>query len=155
MTRIYRWNPFREMVEMQKSLDRMFGEVNRSFGESEWSAAGNWLAVDVIENNDAYILTADLPGVVSDDINITLHENVLTISGEIHTEEVEEGTRSLLNERRYGVFRRSITLPNTINGDNVEASFDNGVLTLTLPKSEASKPRQIAVKSHPVLTSEN
>lgn len=155
MTRIYRWNPFREMVEMQNSLNRMFNEVNRSFGENEWAAAGNWLGVDVIEDPDNYIVTANLPGMLPEDIDITMHEHTLTIRAEVTAPELPEGTRRLLNERRYGQFRRSITLPEAVDADNVEANFHNGVLTLSIPKSEVAKPRQISVKNPTMLASEN
>ena len=157
MTRIYRWNrnPFHEMVEMQNSLNRMFSEVNRSFGENEWATAGNWLTVDVVESDDAYFVTANLPGINPDDIDITLHESTLTIRAEVIAPEIPEGTRRLLNERRYGQFRRSITLPETVDADHVEAEFNNGVLVLSIPKSEAAKPRQISVKNQTLLSSEN
>lgn len=158
MSNITRWNPFREMVDMQRQLDRVFDEMNRGIGNSEWTQGGNWLALDVHENEDGYIVETDLPGINIDDINITLHENTLTISAEINREETQDSDRRLLSERRYGRFQRSIRLGNTIDADNVDATYENGVLTLMLPKSEASKPRQIAINGNtvnPQLTNQN
>ena len=155
MTRIVRWNPFREIVDMQRQLDRVFDEMNRNLPDSDWTESGNWLALDVHETDDNYLVETDLPGITPDDIDITLHENTLTITAEIHREDVQEGERRIVSERRYGRFQRSIRLPETVDADHVEASFENGVLMLTLAKSEASKPRQITVKAHKILTTEN
>ena len=145
MARIVRWNPFDEMVAMQRQMDRLFEDATRN-------EAGNRVALDVHENEDVYTVIAELAGLTADDIDITLHDNVLTITGEIEREEIAEGERRLLAERRYGLFRRSIQLNDHIDADNVEATYDNGLLTLTLPKSEASKPRQIAAKTGAMLT---
>ena len=155
MARIVRWNPVREIVDMQRQLDRVFDEMNRNFSDNDWTESGNWLALDVHENDDNYIVETDLPGINPDDINITLHENTLTISAESIREDVQEGEHRIVSERRYGRFQRSIRLPDAVDVDNVEANYDNGVLSLTLAKSEASKPRQISVNNAKMLTSEN
>ncbi|MGJ3238076.1 MAG: Hsp20/alpha crystallin family protein [Anaerolineae bacterium] len=155
MTHIVRWNPFREIVDMQRQLDRVFDEMNSSLGDSKWSETGNWLALDVHENADNYIVETDLPGINPDDINITLHDNMLTISTETQREDVQEGERRIVTERRYGRFQRSIRLPETVDPEQVDASYDNGVLKLTLAKSEVSKPRQIKVNDARMLTTEN
>ncbi len=155
MARIVRWNPVREIVDMQRQLDRVFDEMNRNFSDNDWTESGNWLALDVHENDDNYIVETDLPGINPDDINITLHENTLTISAESIREDVQEGERRIVSERRYGRFQRSIRLPDAVDADNVEANYDNGVLSLTLAKSEASKPRQISVNNAKMLTTEN
>lgn len=155
MSRIVRWNPFREIVDMQRQLDRVFDQMSNSLNDDDWTPTGNWLALDVHENDDNYFVEADLPGINPDDIDITFHENTLSITAETTREDVQEGERRLVSERRYGRFQRSIRLPNSIDVDNVEANYDNGVLTLTLPKSEASKPRQITVNNDKLLTSQN
>ena len=155
MTRIVRWNPIREIVDMQRQLDRVFDEVNRNFADSDWTESGNWLALDVHENDNNYIVETDLPGINPDDIDVTLHDNTLTITAEVNREETKEGERRIVSERRYGRFQRSIRLPDAIDADKVGANFDNGVLTLTLAKSEASKPRQISVNNKKMLTTEN
>ncbi len=143
--RIVRWNPVREMAAMQSAMDRMFDEFGRGINGFDGTTT-NWLALDVNENDDAYVVQADLPGVNPDDINITLNDNVLTISAETQREETHENERRIITERSYGKYSRSLTLPNTVESDKVEADYENGVLRLTLPKSEKAKPRQISVK---------
>lgn len=155
MARIIRWSPFREMVDMQRRMDRLFEEVTNNYEGNEWTEAGNWLALDVHDNGESYFVEADLPGFNADDIDITLHDHTLTISGEMSRSEPQEGENRILAERRYGLFRRSVRLPDAVDADAVEANYENGVLKLTLPKSEAAKPRQITVKNAPLLTNEN
>lgn len=155
MSKVIRWNPLREMVDMQRQLDRVFDEMNNNFTQSDWTQTGNWLAFDIHENEDNYIVETDLPGIDPDNIGVTLHENTLTVTAEINREELQEGERQLISERRYGRFQRSVRLPETVDADKVEANFENGVLMLTIAKSEATKPRQISVNSHKMLTNEN
>lgn len=157
MTRyIKTWNPVREMAAMQHAIDRVFDETWRSLNNGDNPAiSGNWLALDIQENDDMYTVVADLPGINPDDIDITLHDHTLTIAGEVVREELPDGTRSLLAERTVGKFRRTVNLPNDIDSDRVEASYENGVLHLTLPKSEISKPRQISVNSKTLLSNGN
>lgn len=143
MARIVRWNPMREMAAMQSAMDRLMDDTWNNYNDT---LGGNMLALDVHENENGYIVTADLPGLEPDQIDITLHDNNLTISGEIVKQEQAEGVKTLVTERSYGAFRRSINLPAAIDADAVEADYTNGVLTLTLPKSEAARPRQIAVR---------
>lgn len=152
-SRIVRWNPVREMVAMQSAMDRMFDEVTRNFGDLP--TVGNTLPLDVHENDAHYTIAANLPGLTADDIEITLHENTLTISGEFVRQEAPEGTREWLSERVFGKFSRTLTLPNAVDADAVEATYDNGVLTLTLPKAESARPRQIAVNSKGLLNNPN
>lgn len=105
-----------------------------------------WLpAVDIYESDDAFVATADLPGLKKDDIDVSIEDNVLTVSGERKFEQSEgEGTFRRV-ERSYGTFRRSFTLPRGVDSAKVEAKFEDGVLTLTLPKSEMAKSRKITV----------
>lgn len=154
--RVVRWNPFREMAAMQSAMDRMFDEMNRSMGSMgsmEPMTAGNWVPMDVQENDDIFLVEAELPGINPDDIDITLHENTLTISGETEREETKEGERRVISERNYGKFRRSVTLPTPVKADDVEANYEDGVLRLTLPKEETAKPRQISVRPRNLITS--
>jgi HSP20 family protein len=150
MANITRWNPLREMAAMQNALDRIFDDSWRGwqpvFGEG--GNALNNLALDVQENDNEYIVSTELPGVQSDNINVRLHNDMLTIEGEIRERTVEkEGTRSLMKERYYGRFSRTIRLPQPVHRDKVEANFENGVLTLTLPKSPEAQPHMIPVKT--------
>lgn len=146
MTRIVRWNPVRDMAEMQSALDRLFENTLQTYSAN---GGHNWLALDVHEDENSYTVKADVPGLTPDNLDITLHENVLTIHAEFNTEKTqEENGRVIVSERRSGSFRRSVTLPVNVDADKVVADYENGVLTLTLPKSEAARPRQIAVKAH-------
>ena len=103
--------------------------------------------VDIVEQDNAFIATVDLPGIKKEDIEISLDEGVLSISGERKLEHQvgEEGTAYRLIERSYGAFSRSFTLPQGVDFTKVEANFADGVLKLTLPKSEAAKPRKITI----------
>jgi HSP20 family protein len=140
-----RWNPLREMAAMQNAMDRLFDEAWRNWQPIYGETGANTLAVDVHETDQAYIVTTALPGVQGDNINIRLHNDLLTIEGEIPQPTVENA-RSLTQERIYGRFTRTLRLPQPVNRDAVEAHFENGVLTLTLTKAAEAQPRQIPVK---------
>ncbi len=145
MANVIRWDPFREMMQMRRSVDRMMDQAMDGNG---WDEPMRWaLPVDVVENNDAYIVKASLPGVNPDDINITYDNHVLTLSTEMQAEEEKKEERYLLRERRYGSFSRSITLPNMVDASKIEAQYEAGVLTLTLPKAEEMKPRRIPIQA--------
>ena len=103
-------------------------------------------AFEVKETVDAFILKGDIPGVAEADLDIAVHNNVLTVSGTRHAEERQEGESFALYERQYGSFSRSFSLPDTADGERVEAKLDSGVLTLTIWKKAEAKPRKIAVK---------
>ena len=129
-------------------FDRAFDNF---WNDSDFVADGEsgqrtWLpAVDIYENDDAFVATADLPGLKKDDIDVALEDNVLTVSGE-RKFEAREGEGSFRRvERSYGTFRRSFALPRGVDSTKVEAKFKDGVLTLTLPKSEVAKGRKITV----------
>jgi HSP20 family protein len=103
-------------------------------------------AFEVKETNEAFIVKADVPGVAESDIDIAVHNNVLTISGTRNSEERKEGDSFALYERQYGSFSRSFSLPDTADGERVEAKLDAGVLTLSIWKKAEAKPRKIALK---------
>lgn len=144
MYTLTRWDPFRDMMIMRNSMDRLFDSYLR--GEDGEPTAWS-LALDVAEKPDEFVVKASLPGVKPEDVEVTYSENVLTIKGEVQSEEEKEDSRWHLRERRYGFFTRSITLPRGIQGDAIEASYDAGVLTLHLPKREEVKPKRIAIRS--------
>jgi HSP20 family protein len=102
-------------------------------------------AFEVKETNEAFVLKADVPGVVESDIDIAVHNNVLTVSGTRHAEERKEGDSFALYERQYGSFSRSFSLPDTADGERIEAKLDSGVLTLSIWKKAEAKPRKIAL----------
>ncbi|HMN30557.1 MAG TPA: Hsp20/alpha crystallin family protein [Caldilineaceae bacterium] len=153
MTTLTRWEPLREMADMRRNMDRM---MERFFEDPFYSASpafaqrngGSWsLALDVSEDADQYTIKASLPGVNPNDIEITLTDNILTVKGEIKDESESKEQNWHLRERRYGSFVRSVALPAPVDADKVTAHNENGVLTLTLPKAEAVKPKKIAVTS--------
>jgi len=138
-----RWDPFRDMLSMRRAMDRWFDRTL----EPSWSETPVWdLALDVVENKDEFLVKASLPGINPDDLEITFTENVLTIKGETKEDKEIKEEQYHLRERRQGVFSRSISLPNRVKSDAIEASYDSGVLTLKLPKVEEVKAKRIAIK---------
>jgi HSP20 family protein len=129
------------LMNIRDELDRMF----RNFydeGESE----GNWApSVDITENKDSLTLSAEIPGVDKKDVKISLQNNVLTIEGEKKQEKEENSDGQFRSERFYGKFSRTFTLSTDIDAEKIKADFKNGVLTVTLPKTEKVKPRQIEI----------
>ncbi|MBV7331634.1 Hsp20/alpha crystallin family protein [Chloroflexi bacterium TSY] len=148
MTTLTRWDPFREMATLRNSLDRFFDEP---FFESHrlwpWRLDEFTPAVDVSEEENAYVVKASVPGVNPDDVEVTISDNVLMIKGESKEEKEVDEKNYHLRERRFGSFSRSLTLPMAVEADKVEATHDNGVLHLRLPKSEEVKPKKIAIKA--------
>ena len=125
--------------EMDRLFDNSFGPVFRTPGSfSRWAPA-----LDVYQDKDQFTVVAELPGLKKEDIELSLHNGVLTISGERKQEKKgEEGYR---NERFFGRFQRSVTLPATVDGNAVKATYQDGVLKVVLPKAEEAKPKQIEV----------
>ncbi len=146
MAALTRWDPYRELATMRSMMDRLMDEdVFRL--PRQWERSNEFgLALDVAEKNDAYIVKASVPGVAPEEVEVTLSDNVLTIKGEMKEDkEIKEETYHV-RERRFGQFMRSVTLPMPVNADKIEAINENGVLTLTLPKAESTKPKKIEVK---------
>jgi HSP20 family protein len=145
---IVRWEPFRELSSLQTEMNRLF---NAAFGDMPNSGTGGsrrWIpAMDLLETDDDFVLRADLPGMTESDVNIELEDNVLTVSGERKTEHEDrrEGFHRL--ERAFGSFSRSLTLPKGIDPEAVNASFNQGVLEVRVPKPEQRKPRRISIGS--------
>jgi HSP20 family protein len=143
------WNPFREMENM---LERYTHATGRGFGEdnstdlnfAEWSPT-----VDIEESDTLYLIRADVPGVDKKDIDISLDNGVLSITGEKHTErESGKGTRHHRTERYSGSFARRFTLPTAVKADKVDATYKDGVLSLMIPKAEEARPKAIDIKVH-------
>jgi HSP20 family protein len=146
MAALTRWDPYRELATMRSMMDRLMDEdVFRL--PRQWERSNEFgLALDVAEKNDAYIVKASVPGVAPEEVEVTLSDNVLTIKGEMKEDkEIKEETYHV-RERRFGQFVRSVTLPMPVNADKIEAINENGVLTLTLPKAESTKPKKIEVR---------
>ncbi|NWF70104.1 MAG: Hsp20/alpha crystallin family protein [Chloroflexi bacterium] len=140
MATLIRWNPFREMLAFERMLDDMW----------RGAAVNNALPLDLYESDSAYVLHADVPGLQPDQINIRFEDGLLTIS--VQSERpAREDARALLQERAFGHYNRTLRLPVEVETDKAEARYENGVLTLTLPKAAAAQPRQIAVKFNSTL----
>ncbi|MCC6457095.1 MAG: Hsp20/alpha crystallin family protein [Caldilineaceae bacterium] len=147
MNTLTRWEPMRELQTMRRFMDRFMDEPFFDAPQL-WSQGGeNFpLPLDVIEQEGEYIVKASMPGVEPDQVEITLTDNVLTIKGESKRESDDNQSNYHVRERHYGSFMRQISLPMGVDADKVEATHENGVLILHLPKSEASKPKKISVK---------
>jgi HSP20 family protein len=140
-----RWGePFREMVSLRDAMNQLLQE---SFVRPVAAATGHAvLSVDVAETQNEFVIRAPLPGVKPDEVQITVHGDTVTIRGEAKAEdEADKGRNWLVRECRFGPFQRSIGLAAPIDSNNASARFDNGMLTLTLPKAESAKPRQIKI----------
>lgn len=141
-----RWNPFREMQTMQNVMDRFFEDWRPMM--EEFPRMENALALDVHEDDNSYTITTELPGVKPENINIRQEGDYLLIDAEIKQETTsEEGKRPLVQERRYGRFSRRLRLPQNIDFAKADADYEDGVLKLTLPKSQEQQPRTIQVKA--------
>ena len=145
---IIRWDPFREMTQVQNHVNRLVDQVWGGRQES-------WLpAVDVFDTQEAVVLKAELAGMDPDDIQIEVEDNVLTIKGERKfEEEVDEG-RYYRVERRFGSFQRSLALPQGVKADEIVAGYEDGILTLTVPKAPEQKPQRIEVKARKTVAAE-
>lgn len=144
MRALSRWEPFRGANTLQEQVNRLFSDVfERSSQESNLST---WApSVDIAETENELVVKADLPGVDPKDLDIRVENNVLTISGERKFEKKVNEDNYLRVERAYGSFTRSFSLSNTVNSEAIKADYQNGVLSLSIPKREEAKPKQIKV----------
>lgn len=150
---ITRWNPLREMATMQNMMDRFFEDWRPLYEEGRGLSLNN-LAIDVDEEDNQYIITTELPGVKADDIQVRQEGDYLVIEAETRDqseqqqgEDSEKNRRSLVRERRYGRYSRRLRLPQMIDISKAEATYQDGVLTLKLPKSQDTQPRSIPVRA--------
>jgi len=144
MRTLTRWEPFRGATSLQDQINRVFNDVLERTGEE--SSLTAWApAVDIYETEHELVLKADLPDIYPKDLDIRVENNILTIRGERKFEKNVNEENYLRVERSYGSFTRSFTLANTVNSEAIKAAYENGVLTLTIPKREEAKPKQIKV----------
>ena len=144
-----RWNPFKEVEELEKRLSHLVGrhtptgsgDKNEAITVAQWSPV-----VDISEDEKEYAIKAELPDVKKEDIKLNVHDDVLTITGERKYEKEEKGKKYHRVERAYGSFMRSFTLPEDADGTKVTAEYKDGMLNVRLPKSEKAKPKTIEVK---------
>jgi HSP20 family protein len=147
-----RWTPMtpmRQFSSLQDEMNRLFNQFFQGgTGEEAGWGVRTWAPpVDIYETDDALILKAELPGVSKDDVSIEIHQNTLILRGERkHEAEVKEDHYHRV-ERAYGTFQRSFVLPTQVDQEHVQATYHNGILELRLPKSEAAKPKRIAIAS--------
>lgn len=151
---LMKWEPFgsvRRRGDLFGDLTRMQQEMNRFFDDffgdrQSEIMQGNWLpAVDVSETESELVVRAELPGLSQNDIELNLQDNVLTLKGEKKQEQKEEKENYHRIERSYGSFSRSFTLPTTVKAEQIKATFKDGVLVISLPKSEEAKAKKIAI----------
>ena len=142
-----RFDPFREMAQMQDRINRIFGDAYTRRHDDDLTQRGEWFpAVDIYENaNQEIVLKAELPGIVREDIDVRVENNTLTLRGERKRDTEVKQEQFHRVERSYGSFSRSFSLPSRIDTDQVRAEFNDGVLAITLPVKAEAKPRQIEV----------
>jgi len=156
MATMTRWDPFQDLRSAQDEMAQMdpmspmlahaLGLHGQPQGSGRATAAAWAPALDISERKDAYLVTVELPGVEADDLEITLEDGLLTIQGERHFAHDSSEQQFHRVERRYGAFRRSITLPAHVMAEGIEATFEDGVLQIMVPKMEEAKPKRIQVR---------
>ncbi len=149
MVDLISWDPYRDYRSLQERINRAFG-LTSTRREREEESLGAWLPpVDISEDKDKIVLTAELPGFKEDQVQNDMEGNVLTLRGERKFEETKEGDGRNYHrlERSYGQFVRSFTLPSNVDRENIRANFSNGLLEIELPKREEAKPRQIRISN--------
>jgi HSP20 family protein len=144
MNNVTRWNPATAYLTTREPFYRLFDSFFNSDAQGEETRA--WVPpVDIQETADAFLFHAELPGMTKEDLHITLENSVLRLSGERKFEKDAKKENYHRVERTYGTFTRTFTLPTPVDPDKVQATFENGILTIAVPKAEQAKPRQIAI----------
>jgi HSP20 family protein len=149
MNAITRWDPFKEMDELNKRLSMMYGRapLRKDSEKEEAMTVAEWAPlVDIVEDEKEYLIKAELPEVRREDVKVSVEEGVLTVSGERKFEKEEKGKKYHRIERAYGRYARSFTLPDDADPSKVTAEFKDGVLRVRLPKSEKAKPKSVEIK---------
>jgi len=143
---IVRWDPFKELNQLRNQMDRIFEDLAGRGEEAEWGKTSWYPAVDIFEMDNEIVLKADLPGVDQKDLEIKVEDDTLILQGEKKIEQKEEKENFLRAERIYGAFKRSFSLPQTVDKEKIKASLKNGVLTVLLPKKAEVKAKEISIK---------
>jgi HSP20 family protein len=147
MSNLIRWEPAREMMTLRDAMDRLFDDAfTRPLRLND---GGNWSmpAVDMYQTDNEVVVKAAIPGVKTDEVQINVTGEVLTIKGEVKEKEEVKEKAYHLREQRWGMFERTLALPTDVIADKAKAEFENGVLTVTLPKAEEVRPRTITIKA--------
>ena len=147
MSNLIRWEPAREMMTLREAMDRLFDDAfTRPLSIRDgWSMTSP--AIDMYQTENDVIVKASLPGIKAEEVQINITGDVLTLKGETKQEEERNDKAWHIHEQRFGSFERSIALPTTVKTDKAEASFENGILTITLPKADEVKPKTINIKA--------
>src|SRR5918996_573685 len=146
MSNLTRWEPVREMMTLREAMDRLFDDAFTrpiSLRDGGWTSP----AVDMYQTDDEVVVKAALPGFKADEVQINVTGEVLTLRGETKHEEEKKDKAWHIREHRWGAFERSVRLPTGVMSDKAKADFDNGILTITLPKLEEVEPKTITVKA--------
>jgi HSP20 family protein len=137
------WSSFDRLASLRDEVNRLF---DFSWPSRDTGLFSGWSpALDVFDDKDSLVVKVELPGLKKEEINLSLHEGVLTISGERKRETEKKEGQTFRSERYFGKFQRSVTLPTAVDGNKVSAAYKDGILTVELPKAEEAKPKQIAV----------
>lgn len=144
---IIRWEPFREMMDLRRSMEHLFDDYTYPMFSRTAPGAGGAIPLDVYHTDDALVVKGSLPGVKPEDVDISITGDTLTIKGETREEKEVKEENYVCREHRQGIFSRTVALPSGLDTTKAEATFDNGVLTLTVPRSEEKKPTQVKIKA--------
>ena len=146
MSNLIRWEPAREMITLREAMDRLFDDAFTSplSMRSGWSMSTP--AIDMYHTDNEVVVKASIPGIKAEEVQINITGDVLTLKGEVKQEEERQDKAWHIREQRFGSFERSVALPTAVKTDKAEAVFENGVLTITLPKADEVKPRTISIK---------
>ena len=140
---LQRWDPFRDLRQMEDTVNRMW----RGLGGTQRPDVEDWnILLDVIQKKDAIEVKASVPGVSPEDIDVAVEDNILTVRARRESDTETEHERYLIRERATGSFYRALRLPDTVDTEKIESHYENGVLTVTMPKAEEKKKKQITVK---------
>ena len=146
MSNLIRWEPAREMMTLREAMDRLFDDA---FTRPLSMAGNGWAvpAVDMYQTDNEVVVKAALPGMKAEDVQLNVTGEMLTIKGEIKQKEEVKEKAYHLREQRWGMFERSVILPTEVVADKAKADFENGILTIAIPKAEEAKPKTISIKA--------
>ena len=147
MSNLTRWEPAREMMTLREAMDRLFDDAfTRPLSVRDgWSMASP--AIDMYQTDNEVVVRASIPGIKAEEVQINVTGDILTLKGEAKQEEERKERSWHIREQRFGSFERSIVLPTDVKSDQAEAVFENGILTITLPKADEVKPKTINIKA--------
>ncbi|MBE0682853.1 MAG: Hsp20/alpha crystallin family protein [Anaerolineales bacterium] len=146
MSNLIRWEPAREMMTLREAMDRLFDDAFTrplSLAGNTWSVP----AVDMFQTDNEVVVKVALPGIKAEEVQINVTGEVLTIKGEVKQKEEAKEKAYHIREQRWGAFERALVLPTEVVADKAKADFENGILTITLPKAEEVKPKSITIKT--------